>query len=291
MRAALELAEAADVWHALPAEMAGTLRTEAAASVAEMTEAIRSEVTEYALPLDDTYASTLGRAVRHAVGTFIDRVEDPGTPMTAIVAEFREIGLAAAREGHGLEPLQAAMRLSARVGWRRLCRVAGEQGLDMLMLGHIGEAIFVYLDELAAASAGGYLDARSELADERARLRRKLLDMILAEPPAGADAIAGIAKAAGWALPRRVAVIALGDRPPGDAAGGAGAAGGRPHRLGPTGTVRAGTRPGRPRPPVPHRSGHARLGGRDGAGRPAGPGEHVAALGAGRAGAGRPGHH
>ena len=60
--------------------------------------------------------------------------------------------------------------------------------------------------------------ARSELADERERRRRKLLDMILAEPPAAADAIAGIAKAAGWPLPRRIAVIALGDRPPGDAA-------------------------------------------------------------------------
>ena len=218
VRAVLELAEPADVWYALPAEMAGTLRMEAAASVAEMTAAIRSGVTEYSLPLDDAYASTLGRAVRHAVGTFIDRVEDPGTPMSAIVAEFREIGFATAREGHSLEPLQAAMRLSARVGWRRLCRVAGEQGLDMLMLGHIGEAIFVYLDELAAASARGYLEARSELADERDRRRRKLLDMILAEPPAAADAIAGIAKAAGWALPRRIAVIALGDRPSGDAA-------------------------------------------------------------------------
>lgn len=41
----------------------------------------------------------------------------------------------------------------ARVGWRRLCRVAGEQGLDMLMLGHIGEAIFVYLDEGALRAA------------------------------------------------------------------------------------------------------------------------------------------
>ena len=48
--------------------------------------------------------------------------------MTAIVAEFREIGFAAAREGHSLEPLQAAMRLNARVGWRRLCRVAGAHG-------------------------------------------------------------------------------------------------------------------------------------------------------------------
>jgi hypothetical protein len=59
------------------------------------------------------------------------------------VTEFRGLGFAAAREGQGLEPLQAAMRLSARVGWRRLCLIASLHGLDMLVLGHIGEAIFV----------------------------------------------------------------------------------------------------------------------------------------------------
>jgi hypothetical protein len=110
------------------------------------------------------------------------------------------------------------MRLSARAGWRRLCAVAGDHGLDMPVLGRIGEAIFVYLDELAAASARGYRDAQAELTGERERNRRKLLDMILTDPPSAADAVAGIANAAGWTLPRRVAVVALGERPAGDGA-------------------------------------------------------------------------
>jgi len=119
VRDVLELAEATDVWRVLPAEVAGTLRLEADASVTEMAEAIQAEVAEYSQPLDAAYAGALTRAVRHAVDTFIDRVADPDTPMTAIVTEFRGLGFAAAREGQSLEPLQAAMRLSARVGWRR----------------------------------------------------------------------------------------------------------------------------------------------------------------------------
>jgi hypothetical protein len=209
----LKLAEAADVWHVLPAEAAGTLRLESAASITEMIEAIQANVAEYARPLDAAYTMTLRHAVQHAVETFINRVASPDTPLDAIVNEFRGIGVAEAREGRSLEPLQAAMRLGARVAWRRLCTVASRQGLDMLVFGRIGEAIFVYLDELAAASAEGYLDARAEVAGERELRRQRLLDLILADPPASADAVAGMAKAAGWALPRRVALVALGEGP------------------------------------------------------------------------------
>ena len=215
----LELAEATDVWRALPAEIAGTLRMEASLSITEMIEAVSAAAAAgYYPPLDTSYTGALSRAVRHAVDTFVERVADPEAPLTAIVDEFRGLGFAAGRDGRSLEPLQAAMRLSARVGWRRLCAVAGDQGLDMLMLGRIGEAIFVYLDELAAASACGYRDAHAELAGERDRNRRKLLDMILADPPPAAEALAGIANAAGWTPPRRVAVVALGERPAGESA-------------------------------------------------------------------------
>ena len=207
----LELAEPTDVWPALPAQMAEVLRAESAVSIAEISRAIQSEVAEYTRPLDPAYARTLGQAVQHAVRTFIDRVAHPATPMAAILAEFRGIGSAEAREGRGLEPLQAALRLGARVGWRRLCGVAAEQGLDMLALGRVGEAIFVYLDELAAAAAQGYLDARTECAGERERRRRRLLDLVLADPPASAEAVAEAARVAGWPLPRLIAVVAVGE--------------------------------------------------------------------------------
>ena len=202
----------------VPAPVAAVLRAESGASIAEIVAAIQNEVAEYTRPLDPAYGRTLSQAVEHAVRTFIERVAHPaparpGTPgppptphpeltaMTAVVAEFRAIGAAEAREGRSLEPLQAALRLGARVGWRRLCGVAAAQGLDTLALGRAGEAIFVYLDELAAASAQGYLDARTEFAGEQERRRRRLLDLILADPPAPAEAVAEAARAADWAVP------------------------------------------------------------------------------------------
>ena len=204
----------------VPAPVAAVLRAESGASIAEIVAAIQNEVAEYTRPLDPAYGRTLSQAAEHAVRTFIERVAHPphpahpGTapvPMTAVVAEFRAIGAAEAREGRSLEPLQAALRLGARVGWRRLCGVAAAQGLDTLALGRAGEAIFVYLDELAAASAQGYLDARTEFAGEQERRRRRLLDLILADPPAPAEAVAAAARAADWAVPSRVALVALGE--------------------------------------------------------------------------------
>jgi hypothetical protein len=199
----------------LPGPVTAVLRRECPASVAEIRTAIQREVAEYTRPLDPAYVNILGRAVEHAVRTFIERVADPDTGMTAILAEFRAIGAAEAREGRSLEPLQAALRLGARVGWRRLCAVAAAHRLDMLTLGQVGEAIFVYLDELAAASAQGYLDARAEFAGERERRRRRLLDLILADPPAPAEAVAEAARTAGWPVPQQIAVVALSERPGG----------------------------------------------------------------------------
>ena len=72
----------------------GTLCVEADASVTEMAEAIPAGVAEYSQPLDAPYAGALTRAVRHAVDTFIDRVADPDTALTAIVTEFRGLGSA-----------------------------------------------------------------------------------------------------------------------------------------------------------------------------------------------------
>ena len=220
----------------VPAPVAAVLRAESGASIAEIVAAIQNEVAEYTRPLDPAYGRTLSQAAEHAVRTFIERVAHPARPprpahpahsphpanpgtapteltaMTAVVAEFRAIGAAEAREGRSLEPLQAALRLGARVGWRRLCGVAAAQGLDTLALGRAGEAIFVYLDELAAASAQGYLDARTEFAGEQERRRRRLLDLILADPPAPAEAVAEAARAADWAVPTRIAVVALGEQ-------------------------------------------------------------------------------
>jgi len=204
---------AADVWHALPPGLAGLLRPRLDQAVDEMIDAIQAGVPEYARPQDESYTAAVSQAVRHSMEQFIERVADPGASFETIVAEFRVIGSIEAHEGRSLEPLQNALRLGARVAWRWLCSIAGQPGLDLQVLGRIGEAIFLYLDELAAATAAGYTEARTQVAGERERRRRRLLDLIVVDPPASMEAIADLAKSAGWTLPGRVAVAALDERP------------------------------------------------------------------------------
>ena len=90
------------------------------------------------------------------------------------------------------------------MAWRWLCEA--DAGLDRRELSRVGEAIFAYLDELAAACAQGYAEARVQAAGDR---QRRLLGMIVSDPPPRAGYVASLARAAGWVLPAQVAVVVL----------------------------------------------------------------------------------
>jgi len=122
---------------------------------------------------------------------------------------FHDIGRLEAAQGRSLDALHAALRVGARVIWQRLREKTRQDGGDADVLARIGEAIFRYLDELAASCSAGYAEARAEFAGETGRLRARLLDLIVADPPTPPEALSRLARAAGWRLPRRVAAVAL----------------------------------------------------------------------------------
>jgi hypothetical protein len=180
----------------------------------EMIEAIQRGVPEYARPENDTYRASVRQAVIHAVQEFVERIGNPRAPRDRAVQVFRNIGRSEAAEGRSLEPLQAALRLGARVAWRRLGQRAARGEMDASVLAPMGEAIFLFLDELAGACSEGFAEATAEAAGEMERRRRRLLDLIVADPPASHDAIADLAQAARWPRPRQVAALALEHRSP-----------------------------------------------------------------------------
>jgi len=190
-----------------PPHLIGTLRSGLGRVSTEVIKEIQTRIPEYARPSDELYIKVVRTAVEQAIDGFLDRIERPGAPWDP--EPFRMIGKGEAAEGRNLEPLQAAMRLGARVGWRRLTELADPLALSPQYLYDLGEAIFVYLDQLANAAAEGYAEARAHAAGEMERRRRRLLDLLLSRPPAGAEAIADLARAAGWRLPRTVAGVAL----------------------------------------------------------------------------------
>jgi hypothetical protein len=184
-----------------------------------ITAAILHEVPEYAQPGDDDVARTVRRVAHEAVAGLSARVGDmaalaavgpvPAADGEAAAAMFRDLGRLLAMEGRSLGALQAALRIGARVTWQRLHEQARQGQGDSAAFARIGETVFWYMDELAAASSAGYAEARAELAGETGQLRRRLLDLLTASSAPPAAAIVSLAQAAGWPLPRRVAAVAL----------------------------------------------------------------------------------
>ncbi|MFI6295843.1 helix-turn-helix domain-containing protein [Nonomuraea sp. NPDC050790] len=193
-----------------PADVLTTLREGIGRVSTEVIEEIQTRIPEYARPSDEVYIKVIRMAVEQAIYGFLDRIENPDAAWDP--EPFRMIGRGEAAEGRNLEPLQTALRLGARVGWRRLTEIAEPLGLSPQSLYDLGEAIFVYLDQLADAAAEGFDEARAHAAGEMERRRNRLLDLLLTQPPAGQEAIADLAKAAGWRLPKTVACVALDDQ-------------------------------------------------------------------------------
>lgn len=193
-----------------PADIVTTLRTGIGRLSTEVIREIQARIPEYARPADEVYIKVVRTAVEQAIDGFLTRMENPDAPWDP--EPFRMIGRGEAAEGRNLEPLQTALRLGARVSWRRLTEIAEPLSLSPQSLYDLGEAIFVYLDQLADAAAEGFDEARAHAAGEMERRRNRLLDLLLSQPAAGAEAIAELAKTAGWRLPKTVACVALDDQ-------------------------------------------------------------------------------
>ena len=130
-----------------PAGLVKTLRSGIGRVSEEVIEEIQNRIPEYARREDELYIKVLRTAVEQAIEGFLDRVESPDAAWDP--EPFRMVGKGEAAEGRNLEPLQTALRLGARVGWRRLTEIADPLGLSPQCLYDLGETIFVYLDQLA----------------------------------------------------------------------------------------------------------------------------------------------
>ena len=196
-------------WRALPRELVAVIGPELEALGAETIEAIRSEIPEYARPLEGRFGRALGRGVQQALDRFVAIVGDDGAEADVLPPIYRQLGAGEWRDGRSLDALQAAYRLGARIAWRRIGAAAAASGADPDTQRLLAESIFAYIDELAGESVAGYAAAQAAAAGARETRRRALVELLLAEPPPAPDDLAGAARDAGWVVPRQVAAIAL----------------------------------------------------------------------------------
>ncbi len=122
---------------------------------------------------------------------------------------YATLGRGEMRAGRSLESLLSAYRIGARVAWRRFAAVGVAAGLEPETLYLLAESIFAYIDVLSAESAEGYALEQSAAAGEAELRRRRLVRMLVREPPAEPDAVEAAATEAGWPLPRSLAVVAI----------------------------------------------------------------------------------
>ncbi|MGH4031480.1 PucR family transcriptional regulator [Actinomycetota bacterium Odt1-20B] len=249
---------------AFPAELAGLLEPFLDEVTDDVVAAIRTEIPEYARPRDDTYMHVVRKGVEGALQDFLARMAKPDKDWAPVKATYERIGRGEAGEGRSLDTFQAALRVGARVTWRRINALVEAGLLPRQVLSAFGEAIFVHLDEMAAATAAGHTEARLYAAGELQRRRHRLIDLLTTEPPVSPEAIGDLARAAQWPVPRELAVVAVDTAGP---AAGPGAAPGVGPGAGPGGTrpivppeflARFDTRPGVIVVPDPQGPGRAR---------------------------------
>lgn len=202
-------------WHELPPQIARVLRPVLAEVADEMIEAVRT-VPAYSRPLEGEFGVGIRAGVQEALRHFLAEIEAGGPVARPDV--YGTLGRGEMRAGRSLDALLSAYRVGARVAWRRFAAAGVDAGLEPETLYLLAESIFAYIDVLSAESAEGHALEQSAAASEAELRRRRLVRMLVREPPLEAAAIEAAASEAAWQLPRKLAVLAIGGEQRGPAA-------------------------------------------------------------------------
>jgi hypothetical protein len=193
-------------WHELPPGIADVLRPVLPDVADEMIAAVRT-VPAYARPMEGDFGAGIREGVQQALRHFLAEVQASGPVDRADV--YSALGRGEVRAGRSLDSLLSAYRLGARVAWRRFAAVGVRAGLEPDTLYLLAESIFAYIDMLSAESAEGYALEQSAAASEAELRRRRLVRMLVREPPLDPEAVLAAAREAEWELPRLLAVLAI----------------------------------------------------------------------------------
>ncbi len=195
-------------WEELPPEIAAALRPALPGLTEAIIAAIAESIPEYKRPIEGSFGRGLRVGVEEALERFVRLIEEPALRVEETPV-YRALGRGEMRAGRSLDALQAAYRLGARLAWRHLADAAAAASLPPASLPTLAEAIFAYIDELAAQSVEGYAEAQSAAAGERSRRRERLLELLLDEQAVDRASVEHAATRAGWKVPRTLAAVAL----------------------------------------------------------------------------------
>ncbi len=196
-------------WGDLPTELQELLRTGLPSVVDEVIAAVRSEVPEYARPLEGEFGTLIYDGVRVALEQFVGLIgSEQDVPDPAMA---KALGRGEHRAGRALDALQSAYRVGARVAWREMALIGAAEGIEPTTMYKLAEAIFAYIDRWAAASVAGFTAAEAIHAGALQARRHALLELLASHTPPDRAELERRTEAAGLAPPpRQVAALAVG---------------------------------------------------------------------------------
>ncbi len=191
-------------WAEVPAEAADRMRSVVLGTGDDIIEQVRAEVAEYALSMDGVFGQNIRRGVSVALEQFLQLLgTDDDLPDTRV---YFELGRVEHRQGRTMDALQSAYRVGSRVMWRRISAGSDTYGLGPDGIFRLAEALFEYIEQLAAASVAGYAHEQSLTAGSRHARRHTLVAAFLRTPPPEGPELERLVREAEWALPRSLAV-------------------------------------------------------------------------------------
>jgi hypothetical protein len=205
---ALDVRSTSRPWQAVPADL-GELLCAAIPSIAdELVDVLGPAIPAYRT-LDGPFGRDVIQVVADALHDFAGVIEHQPPTLGAGRALYVAVGERWWRSGRSLDDLQAGYHLGARVVWRRMAAIATEAGAEATTVAVLADALFAYLDEIAAVTVEGFVAAQAAAAGEVERRRQHLVMTLIADPPADRAALERAALDAAWTLPRTVAVVAI----------------------------------------------------------------------------------
>ncbi|MCX4755412.1 PucR family transcriptional regulator [Kitasatospora purpeofusca] len=191
---------------ALDGTTVAALRAALTATAEEVVRAIIDEVPSYANALSGRMGTTIRRAVRTALGHYLDLASGNPTGGDASDAAY-ELGRGEVRDGRSMDALLSAYRVGARVAWRCLAAGAVPAGLPAAEVAKFAELTFAYIDELSAASAAGHADELAARGRAQERHLEQLARDLLAD--ASQDVLLASAQRARWQPPTSLTAVLL----------------------------------------------------------------------------------
>jgi hypothetical protein len=191
-------------WAEVPPEAADRIRAVVLDAGDDIIDQVRAEVAEYALSMDGEFGQNIRRGVSVALEQFLRLLgTDDDLPDTRV---YFELGRVEHRHGRTMDALQSAYRVGSRVMWRRISAGSDSYGLGPDGIFRLAEALFQYIEQLAAASVAGYAHEQSLTAGSRQARRQTLVAALVRTPPAEGPELERLVREAEWALPRSLAV-------------------------------------------------------------------------------------